>query len=198
MTGLDKIIGQIKSESDATAASITDKARAEADKVIAKARTEAEGEIETIKMNGEVAAKNAISRSKSQAELIKRQAVLAEKQRLIAEMFDKAEVYVKKMPEDVYFKLITKMVKRYAVKGKSGEILFNKEDAGRLPAGFSRTVSLAAEEKGSKLTLSDKTVNIDGGFILSYGGIEENCSIKALIDDQREKIQDDIQKLLFS
>ena len=139
-----------------------------------------------------------MARSKSQADLIKRQAVLAEKQKLIAEMFDKAEVYVKKMPEDVYFKLITNMVKKYTVKGKDGEIIFNKEDRGRLPAGYIKTLSAAAEEKGGRLTLSDNTANIDGGFILSYGGIEENCSITALIDDARENMQDDIQKLLFS
>ena len=198
MTGLDKIIGQIKSESDAQVASITNKARSEADKVIAKAKAEAEGEIEQIKVNGDIAAKNAIARSKSQADLIKRQAVLAEKQKLIAEMFDKAEDYIKKMPADVYFNLMTKMIKRYAVAGKAGEIIFNKADLGRLPAGYAKTASLEAEAKGGKLTLSDKTANIDGGFILSYGGIEENCSIKALIDDARESVQDDVQKLLFS
>lgn len=34
--------------------------------------------------------------------------------------------------------------------------------------------------------------------MLSYGGIEENCSIEALFYAARERLQDRVQELLFS
>ncbi|MCR5527037.1 MAG: V-type ATP synthase subunit E [Lachnospiraceae bacterium] len=198
MAGLDKIISQIKAESDAAAEAVKAEAQKNADSMIAKAKKEAEDEAEKIRANGEISVKNAVSRAHSQADLHKRQAILAEKQKLISTMFDKADSYIKKMPEDAYFKLLSDMVKRYAVEGKTGELLLSKKDHSRIPSGFPQEVKLAADSKNGKLTISDKFANIDGGFILSYGGVEENCSFDALINDARDSLQDDIQKLLFA
>ena len=39
---------------------------------------------------------------------------------------------------------------------------------------------------------------LDGGFILIYGGIEENCTIRALFDARRETLQDQVHGLLFA
>ena len=39
---------------------------------------------------------------------------------------------------------------------------------------------------------------INGGFVLTYGGIEENCSIDALFDAAHEVLQDKVQEILFS
>ena len=35
-------------------------------------------------------------------------------------------------------------------------------------------------------------------LVVSYGGIEENCSIEALFYAARERLQDRVQELLFS
>ena len=37
---------------------------------------------------------------------------------------------------------------------------------------------------------------IDGGFILVYGGVEENCSIEALFYAEQERLQDKVQAFL--
>lgn len=39
---------------------------------------------------------------------------------------------------------------------------------------------------------------IDGGFLLLYGGIEENCTFRALFDDKREELQDLTNQILFA
>ena len=39
---------------------------------------------------------------------------------------------------------------------------------------------------------------MDGGFILCYGGIEENCSFDAIFDSAREHLQDAVQRILFA
>ena len=38
----------------------------------------------------------------------------------------------------------------------------------------------------------------NGGFVLVYGGIEENCSFEAMFAAQREKLQDQVHAFLFA
>ena len=45
---------------------------------------------------------------------------------------------------------------------------------------------------------SNKASDIDGGFILIYGGIEENCSLAAMFHAQKEEMADKLNSLLFT
>ena len=47
------------------------------------------------------------------------------------------------------------------------------------------------------LRVSNGNCDIDGGFILIYGGIEENCSFRAMLDANREHLADKVNELLF-
>ena len=58
-------------------------------------------------------------------------------------------------------------------------------------------VERVAKEKGGNLTISKESRNIDGGFVLVYGGIEENCSIQALFHSEREYLADKVHENLF-
>ncbi len=48
------------------------------------------------------------------------------------------------------------------------------------------------------MTLAGEPKEIDRGFILTYGGIEENCTFKALMDCKKDELQDLIRNILFS
>ena len=48
-----------------------------------------------------------------------------------------------------------------------------------------------------KIALSDKAAAIDAGFILQYGGIEENCSFDAIFASEAENLSDRAGRLLF-
>ena len=85
-----------------------------------------------------------------------------------------------------------------AVQPKSGQISFSAKDMERLPAGFAKRVSEIAKAHGGDLTLADKASDIDGGFILIYGGIEENCSLTAMFHAQKEEMADKLNSLLFT
>lgn len=89
------------------------------------------------------------------------------------------------------------MIEKFALT-EAGEIRFNEKDKKRLPAGYDKTAAGAAAKKGGKLSLSDETCEIDGGFILVYGGIEENCSFEAIFAAERESLQDQVHTLLFA
>lgn len=82
-------------------------------------------------------------------------------------------------------KLLTK-----AVHSGAGEILFSEKDLKRLPATFAKEIAEIAGKNGGSLKISDKPAAIDNGFILSYGGIDENCSLKALFAEKHDQLQD--------
>lgn len=42
-----------------------------------------------------------------------------------------------------------------------------------------------------------KPAEIDGGFLLVYGGMEENCGIKAVFDSVKDELSDQVNRLLF-
>ena len=67
-----------------------------------------------------------------------------------------------------------------------------------MPAGFREEIKEPGTEKGWCAGNSGETRNIDGGFILIYGGIEENCSIDAMFAEKRDELLDQVRKILFA
>ena len=41
-------------------------------------------------------------------------------------------------------------------------------------------------------------MDVQLGALLLYGGIEENCTFRALFDDKREELQDLTNQILFA
>ena len=80
---------------------------------------------------------------------------------------------------------------------QAGEIRFNRRDLERMPEGFPGRIRTIAAAKGGSLTLSDAPLETDGGFLLVYGGIEENCTLKAVFSAKREELSDQVNRMLF-
>lgn len=78
MAGLDKIISQIKEESQKAAERTRAEARSKADEILAQARADAERECVDIERRSKQAVANILERGRTAAELKKRGAVLAE------------------------------------------------------------------------------------------------------------------------
>lgn len=194
MTGLDKIITQIKLDADNTAQHILSKNDAECSKLI----SEAEAKAAEILKEGEVIAQkkydDIIARANSTAELEDRKIMLSSRQEVIASMINSTLTTVKNLPDDKYFELIYKMIAKYSEKA-DGVIYLGKADLDRLPADFEAKANKASK---GMLSLSDTSAAIDSGFILVYGGVDVNCSFNALFSDNSEKISDAVSKLLFS
>lgn len=197
MTGLEKIIGQIDKESaDAAGRTISD-AGAEAEKILETAKAQVQTECARIEKDSKRAAADLLARAKSAADLQKRKTILSEKQKLIGEIIDKAKASFDTMPNEEYFGVIVKMVQKFALAEK-GEILFSERDLARMPGDFEAVINAAMRDKGGVLAISKETRKIDGGFVLVYGGVEENCSFTALFDSAHESLQDKVLKLLFA
>ena len=196
MTGLEKITSEIKADADKSVAAIIDKANAEASDILAGAEKEAAEAV--AKINHDVSVRLSASKStaESAAALKKRRLILEEKQKLIGEVIEEAKSLIYALPDNVYFEKILKLAEKN-VSPAEGTIIFNAKDLSRLPADFETKLNVVAVAKGGKLTVSKETRPIDGGFVLLYKGIDQNCSITSLFETNIEAVQDKIQKLLF-
>ncbi|MBO5550640.1 MAG: hypothetical protein J5966_01655 [Lachnospiraceae bacterium] len=193
MAGLDKILGSIKAESDEAVAKRLDEAKSHAEAIKKEAEDSVKDECLDIEERGKKRAEDTISRAESAAALLKRKAILSEKQDIIAEVFDEAEQKLTALPDAQYIDTITRIAVKNALP-EEGTIIFSAADKKRLPSSFE--ADLNSRLKGGRLKVSDDTIDA-AGFILSYGGIEQNCTFRALIDAEREKLTDKVSKVLF-
>ena len=194
MTGLDKIISQIKLESDQAVSAKLSEANKKAEAIIEEAKAQINGECVDIESAGRQKAEDSLSRALSAAALYKKKTLLGEKQRIISETFDKAEERLNNLGDAEYFEFIKKIAVKNALP-KEGVLLLSDKDIKRLPVGFE--AKLNSMLKDGSLKVSGEPANIGYGFVLSYGGIEENCTFRALIDSERETLADKVQELLF-
>ncbi len=193
MSGIDKIIQQIEASTAAACDSIVAAAQKKANAVIASAEKEAEQIIADGKEKTALHVADIKKRGDSAAELEEKRVMLSAKQRIISEMLQKGLGEAKNLPGEAYFALIEKMVAKYS-QPEDGVILFGKKDLSRLPNGFIGRLSQAAR---GGVTLSDETAPIEAGFILRYGGIEQNCSFDAIFAGEAENLCDKAGRLLF-
>ena len=197
MTGLDKMKSQILDEAKAAAEGKIAEAKAQAEETIRSAKEDAAKQTESILHKSKNDVSNYQERLESSIDLQKRTKILAAKQEVIAGVLEKARAKVEAMEAGEYFSMLLKMVEKYALP-QDGEICFSAADLGRLPEGFEAEADKIARGKGGSLKLSGESKNIKNGFILVYGGIEENCTIDAMFDARRDELSDIVQRLLFS
>ena len=196
MAGLDEMIGQIRQEAGRSADEVLENAGKEAELIRQESEKICRGIIEEAEKTGEREAEKYICRSRSAAVMEQKNALLKFKQDIIDQVIQKTIDELRALETDEYFKLILHMVKRYA-RGESGKILFSSQDMARLPEGFSDELSKAAAARGGELKAICYDGRLDGGFILSYGGIEMNCSFDAMIRTEQDALKDILNDCLF-
>ena len=175
MTGLEKMKSQILEEAQSSAKEILDNARSEAEKIKAEARERAEAQCGRISEKSQAEVKTLEERSVSSCGLQRRKALLEAKQEVISAVLDKAYEKLTGADDETYFDIIRKMLRKFVPAQKG-----------------------IAKEKGGELNLSKESREVEGGFVLIYGGIEENCTFKAMFSSRRDELADKVHALLFS
>ena len=193
MSGIDKIIQQIEADTDMVCGSILSDAQKKADAALAASQKDAESIIADGKVRTAACVADIKKRGDSAADLEEKRVMLSAKQRIISMMLSEGLSAAKSLPDDAYFALIQKMVAKYSLSG-DGVIFFGEKDLSRLPDGYPALLEKAA--KGG-ITLADTAAPIDAGFILKYGGIEQNCSFDAIFASESENLCDKAGRLLF-
>lgn len=196
MSRLESIKSQILEEASATARGKIADAEKQANSIIELAKKEAEEESERILQKSRSDAENYLERVASSGDMRRRQALLAAKQEVITGVIDKAYKRVISLEDAEYFDVISALLEKN-VQPEEGQVRFSAKDLARLPEGFSEKVSKIAESHGGKLEISNEPIVTEGGVVLVYGGIEENCTIKAIIETRLDELSDAVQKLMF-
>ena len=189
VSGLEGILAQIEGEARAAAQQTLAAAKARADEECAAIAAAAGAE-------GRQQAQDALRRAESAAQLQRRRGLLAAKQALIAETLQAALQKLQALPDEEYFAALRTLAVRYAQPGQ-GTLYFGSRDLARVPQGYEAVLNAALDE-GKSVCISPESRPIANGFVLAYGGIEENCSLSALFAADRDAMQDLAGSILFS
>lgn len=193
MQGIENITNRLKADAQAEIDRINSEADQEIEKINASYAQKAEKEAQAILDKGEITAKERESRLISSAQMEAKQAILASKQKLINDAFERALEKLTQLPEEDYINLLANLAGSVSSKGK-GSLVFNSADKNKVGK---KVVSRANKLCGGNMTLSAETAPIKGGFVLKDGPIEVNCSLETLIKSVRSEVTGEVNAVLF-
>jgi V/A-type H+-transporting ATPase subunit E len=122
--------------------------------------------------------------------------LLAEKRKILDEVFARARQHLENLSDEQYRELMTKLMLQ-AVESDDEEVIIDNEEK-RIDQKFIENINqqLAPGRKGN-LKLSEDRDNIGAGFILKRGKIKNNVSIEVLLAQAREELEVELAKELF-
>ena len=215
MNGIEKITARIAQDGEAENGALLAQARAQAAEITARYQAQAKAEADEVLSQGRAAAEDRERHLDSMAQMECRKAVLTAKQDVIEEAFQLAHKKLLELPTEKYVELLAELAVQASTTGREklifspshraqvgkavvtaankklaeavapklpGEVAGSKAGAilDRVVTGASAVLSGTA-----MLTLSEETRPMDGGFILSDGAVEVNCTFDTLIRLQR-------------
>ena len=195
MAGLEKILADIEEEARTAAGNKTDAAHKEADQILADARKDADEAVRKIRAETERQTQDLAKRQISAQALARRQMMLAARQEILNDALARAKKSAMSLPVKEYFDLCLSMAAKAAEK-HDGRILFGQNDLDRMPAGFMDRLKAALPD-GAALTLGTSPAKIGSGFILDYGGVEEDCTFDAVFAERESEFRDICREILF-
>lgn len=190
MTGLENITGQIKKEAEKAAEEIIRDAEKKAAEYIENAKAESLKIAKAAEEKSVRRAADLTARMTAADELKFSRSVLLKKQEIIRDICVSAKAELASLEKDEYFDFLTKLLDVYS-RDTQGEIMLTAADKARITAEFEKA---AAKHN---LTVSEESIDTDGGFILVYGSIEINCTLDALFDSYNEELTDMLNGFLF-
>lgn len=194
MEGIKRIKERILEEARGEARKITNEAEENARKITDQAGDEAEQKKEILLEKGKKEAETRKARLISMAELEMKKELLAIKQELMEEAFQKTMERLKNMDKREYEENLIKMILD-AIKTGEEEIILSRFDHDKLSPDFLKRLNSSKEGLGLKL--SPEEGEFTGGFILKSKGIETNNSFESIIRMEKDDIEAQIATILF-
>lgn len=193
MNGLEKITERIAADAQAQADEIVAQAKARAAEIVADYQARADALLAEERAKAETLAAQTAQRAESAGALEGRKWELNAKQQLLEDTFTLALDKLRGLPKEEYVELLTNLLCLAAKGGE--EVIFNPADR----AQVGKTAVTAANErlKDGRLTLSEETRDIKGGFILKDGLVELNCALETLVEQEKETMSVSVASHLF-
>ena len=196
MTGLDRIVAKIAEESKQKTDSIIAEARQTADEIIAEAKAESQKEADKIIAAAKAEADRKIAVARSAAEAVTRNRYLKVRNAVVNDIISAAYEKITKMDDEAYFDLLFAICVKNIEKNEC-KMYLNERDLARMPEGFEDRINQAVYET-SAVQISDTPKDIENGFVLVYGDMEVNCTLKAVFDESMDRLKDILSSILFN
>lgn len=193
MNGIEKITKRIEAQAQAEIDRILADAKERADEIHAQAEAQAEAERVALTARNEKVAAEREERLVGAAQMEAKKIVLAARQEQLEKAYAKALEALCSMPDEQYTKTLAALLEQAAPDGK-GSVIFAPDVKKRIGAA---TVALANEKLKGSLTLAEETRPMQGGFILSKGNVEVNCTFETLVRLQKAETAGAVLKKLF-
>ena len=190
---IEKITSKIISEAQELRDKTLSEAAAQSDAVLAEARKKAEDMVEDSRKRGVEEKEKIISRRKSVADIDCRKVLLAKKQELIGQCFDRAVDDIIAMDKDRYTELLTALGTNSGMTG--GQLIFNENE--RAAIGQKVVDALNSRIEGGSFSLSEETRPLRGGYMLMCGQTFINNTIEALVEEARPELTAEVAKMMF-
>lgn len=190
---VEKILADAKAEAD--------KIKKQADDQDAAEQAKLTEQLDEYKKQTEILAQKAGEDEKSHILAAARMDIakqfLAEKRKILDEVFEQARRQLQNLPDEEYRALIKKLILD-AVETGDEEVVVDTNE-GRIDQEFIKEIN---RELGpgykSDLRLSDERQDLVAGFILKRGKIKTNVSIEVLLGQARKELEIELAKELFS
>lgn len=196
LTGLERIIEKIAAESLEKCNSIISDAKKQGDELVSEARIKASYDSDAIIAAGKAEAEKIELSAKSRAESITRTRYLQVKNAVINDIIAAAYEKIENMDDESYFDFLLSLCEKNAADGE-GVMYLSKRDLARVPENFEEKVNSLIFEKGA-LMVSKVPGEFENGFVLVYGDMEVNCTLRAVFDEKHDLLKDALGKALFA
>lgn len=197
MSGLETIIQTITGDAEAEAEEILKTAEKQAEAYQNEQEKLLKQQVEAADKKSEKRAGLELEKRKSAAHMEQKKRLLSARQIMIADILQKAETAILELPQEEYFSFLYRAADTYMQSG-TGVVRLSKRDLERLPKDFTARLQAIAKKNDAVFAVSGEPEDIEGGLIFDYGEIEENCTVKALIHNKKEALQDLVSGFLFS
>lgn len=193
MNGLEKITDRITADAREKAADIVAQAKTRAEEITAEYQSRADALLADERAKAETLAAQTAQRAEAAGGLEGRKWILSAKQQLLEDTFTLALDKLCALSKEEYTALLTKLLTRAAQGGE--EVIFNQAD--RALVGKDAVTAANEALKDGRLTLSEETRDIKGGFILKSGLVELNCALETLVEQEKEAMSVSVAAHLF-
>lgn len=198
MSNLENLTSKIIKDAEFKADNILKEAQSKEAEIIDKKVEVASKVTSAILESANLEAKAIVDRAISKAELEVRNKKLLAKREVMDKVFQEAEHRLSKINLEVFQQYVKTSILSMDIDGDE-KIIMSINDKAKLPQNFLEELNnmLIANGKRGNIEFSDETRDLNGGYILTKGGIEINNSFKSMISSFRDELEYGVNKILF-